>query len=324
MKPSWKTALSAAGIAVICGASVGWWVHSRESIKAEKQSEAVAEIRVHASQGNASAEFELGLLYYEGKVVAQNDTEAALWYRKAAEQGDAKAQSNLADLYFRGKGVPRDYAKAIYWSQEAADQGDVKGESGLGYLYFYGVGVLQDYTEAALWYRKAADAGEVAAQSALGYMYLHGQGVPQDRAEAIRWYRKAALQGDAGAERALRSLGGEPAIPARTKWFELTSAIIAFPVGLWFSLEFLMPGRQLRDWRQLFITLMGLSFLLGAGLSTYALEKYDLCYSPHRGAFQCARLVSNAIGVVILITVVLPAKNRRPTAKVLRSTEQRH
>ena len=30
------------------------------------------------------------------------------WYRKAAEQGDAGAQNNLGVMYFEGWGVPQD------------------------------------------------------------------------------------------------------------------------------------------------------------------------------------------------------------------------
>jgi len=41
-------------------------------------------------------------------------------YRKPAEQGDAKAQYNLGLLYRDGQGVPQDWAEAYFWLDLAA------------------------------------------------------------------------------------------------------------------------------------------------------------------------------------------------------------
>lgn len=40
-----------------------------------------------------------------------------------AAQGDANAQNNLGVLYFEGQGVPQDYAKARQWFEKAVTQG---------------------------------------------------------------------------------------------------------------------------------------------------------------------------------------------------------
>jgi tetratricopeptide (TPR) repeat protein len=48
-----------------------------------------------AEQGDAAAQFNLGLMYYFGEGVQQDYAEAEKWYRKAAEQGDASAEYNL-------------------------------------------------------------------------------------------------------------------------------------------------------------------------------------------------------------------------------------
>jgi TPR repeat protein len=45
------------------------------------------------------------------------------WYRLAADQGNADAQFYLGLLYDNGKGVPQDYAEAVKWLRKAADQG---------------------------------------------------------------------------------------------------------------------------------------------------------------------------------------------------------
>ena len=44
-------------------------------------------IRPLANDGDAAAQFNLGLMYFTGHGVQQDNAAAALWFRKAAEQG---------------------------------------------------------------------------------------------------------------------------------------------------------------------------------------------------------------------------------------------
>ena len=73
-----------------------------------------------AEQGDAQAQYNLGVLYAKGRGVAQDFKEAVKWYRKAAEQGDAFAQGKLGAMYHFGMGVPRDYIQAHKWFHLAA------------------------------------------------------------------------------------------------------------------------------------------------------------------------------------------------------------
>ena len=52
---------------------------------------------------------------------AKNLKAAVPFCTKAAEQGDAKAQFNLGVLYANGQGVPQDYKQAVYWHTKAAE-----------------------------------------------------------------------------------------------------------------------------------------------------------------------------------------------------------
>ncbi|HLS17219.1 MAG TPA: tetratricopeptide repeat protein [Paenalcaligenes sp.] len=58
-----------------------------------------------AEQGNAEAQFNLGLMYYFGQEVRQDYAKAAEWFEKAAAQDVADAQFNLGFMYYNGKGV---------------------------------------------------------------------------------------------------------------------------------------------------------------------------------------------------------------------------
>ena len=76
-----------------------------------------------ADQGDAIAQFNLGLTYDKGWGVPQNDAEAAKWYRLAADQGNANAQNDLAVMYTKGEGVPQDFVRAHMWFNLSAARG---------------------------------------------------------------------------------------------------------------------------------------------------------------------------------------------------------
>ena len=133
-----------------------------------KYSKALRGFRVHAEQGNATAQFRLGVMYSRGEGVAKDDVEAVRWYRMAAEQGEADAQLNLGVIYFRGEGVAKDDVEAARWYRMAAEQGEAGAQLNLGVMYFRGEGVAKDDAEEARWYRMAAEQGEARAQFNLG------------------------------------------------------------------------------------------------------------------------------------------------------------
>jgi TPR repeat protein len=81
-----------------------------------------------AEQGDARAQWRLGLMYANGRGVSQDDAAAIRWYRAAAEQGDPVAQSNLGLMYAVGRGVPQDYVRAYMWFNLAAANGDEVAE----------------------------------------------------------------------------------------------------------------------------------------------------------------------------------------------------
>ena len=51
-----------------------------------------------ADQGDAKAQYDLGLLKAKNQGVEKDEKEAVKWYRKAAEQGDEDAKVALKEL----------------------------------------------------------------------------------------------------------------------------------------------------------------------------------------------------------------------------------
>jgi len=72
--------------------------------------------------------------------------------QKAGEQGEAKAQFAVGVAYFKGLGVQKDYAEAFKWYRRAADQGLGVAQYNLGAMYAKGEAVTQDVVTAHLLY----------------------------------------------------------------------------------------------------------------------------------------------------------------------------
>ena len=68
---------------------------------------------LHYPRGSLSAITTLVSCTSEGEGVPQDYVQALKWYRLAAAQGDALAQYNLGVMYAKGQGVPQDYAEGL-------------------------------------------------------------------------------------------------------------------------------------------------------------------------------------------------------------------
>ena len=84
-------------------------------------------------------------------------------WRPLAEQGDARAQFYLGLLYENGDGAPRDYVKAREWYEKSAAQGEANAQFYLGLLSAFGQGGPLDLAQAHMWYSLAAGNGHVGA-----------------------------------------------------------------------------------------------------------------------------------------------------------------
>lgn len=92
-----------------------------------------------------------------------NFAKALREWRPLAEQGDARAQYYLGLLYEKGDGVPQDYEKAREWYEKSAAQGEANAQFYLGLLSAFGQGGPLDLAQAHMWYSLAAGNGHVGA-----------------------------------------------------------------------------------------------------------------------------------------------------------------
>lgn len=156
-------------------------------------------LRTAAMKGDATAAYEIGLRFAEGKGVATNYEEAAKWYDRAAQAGVVPATFRLGTLYEKGLGVKKDADIARRYYTQAAERGNAKAMHNLAVLDADGGGRGANYRSSAQWFRKAADRGVADSQFNLGILYARGIGVEQNLAESYKWFSLAAAQGDADA-----------------------------------------------------------------------------------------------------------------------------
>jgi len=89
-------------------------------------------------------------------------------FKILAEQGDATAQFSLGMMYYNGEGVAQDYKEAMKWFRLAAEQGieeAVRSQNNLGWMYDQGLGVIQDNVIAHMWYNIAVSNGDETAKN---------------------------------------------------------------------------------------------------------------------------------------------------------------
>ena len=115
----------------------------------------------------------------------QTPDEIVKWYKKAAEGGNAGAQCYMGIMYRQGRNLAQNDELAVRWYRKAAAQGHPAAQCYLGMMYKHGRGVEKSDVEAVRWYRKAAEQGNTNAQCFLGVMYRQGKGVDQSDAEAV-------------------------------------------------------------------------------------------------------------------------------------------
>jgi TPR repeat protein len=82
-----------------------------------------AETAALAESGDADAQFELGSLYAEGKLVPNDFAEATNWFNKAGEQGHGEALYFLGIIHARGFDTSSDITQGYIWFCLAAKTG---------------------------------------------------------------------------------------------------------------------------------------------------------------------------------------------------------
>jgi TPR repeat protein len=195
----------------------------------------VEKYRQAAEQGNAQAQYDLGMAYHNGTGVPKDDIEARKWWLKATEQRYSPAWSILChysvterlstppnvdypmitdfiapvdvNMWRKWCSVSRpeeNYSEYIPKLYSRAEQGDIIAQRNMGLAYQMGgfFAALNDSAKALPWFQLAADGGDAVSQRYLGIIYMRGQppSFTPDYTNALKYFQKAAAQNDALSE----------------------------------------------------------------------------------------------------------------------------
>lgn len=175
-----------------------------------------------AESGDADAQYEVAIMYLNGRGVEQDFDATLLWLKRAAENGneqaasklrrmegqrkkftttlkraesgDSKAQYDVGMMYLKGRGVKLDAAESRKWLEKSAAQSYEKAVSRLAILLIKGEGGARDYKRARELLDSISETSALA-QYYLGELYAAGKGVRQNHETAMNWYRKAEENG---------------------------------------------------------------------------------------------------------------------------------
>ncbi|MGF1909316.1 sel1 repeat family protein [Vibrio kasasachensis] len=153
-----------------------------------------------AEQGDAVAQYRLGLAYTNGYGVNQDYSQAMNWFLKAAQQGQADAQFMSGVAYAAGRGVPRDIKVAYGWFDKAASQGHRAALYQKAEALANGRGIAKNVETSQKVYEAAARKGHVESKYALGTLIMTGRGGERNTILGSAWILTAANAGHKGAQ----------------------------------------------------------------------------------------------------------------------------
>ena len=149
-----------------------------------------------AQLGHPIAQYNLAMMYDNGKSVTIDHQQAVYWYKKSAEQEFSTAQYRLGEMYFFAKGgLPKDVEKAIGLFRKAAAQNEAGAQLNLAILYGTGEGVVLNFGQANFWFIKAMEHGQEEASTYQNLLFAAKDKKFSETQRHFYWTKKAAELG---------------------------------------------------------------------------------------------------------------------------------
>ena len=151
---------------------------------------------VLAKEGDPEAQYNVGVIYANGKGVKADMTEAMEWYEKAATQGNGAAAYNLAQQYHtQENNNSHALSMAVKWYEVAVEKEVPQAYNNLAAMYLRGVGVKKNQKKAFVLFSKAVKLGDPYAQINIAKLYAWGATIIRDKKKAYGLLLKARESG---------------------------------------------------------------------------------------------------------------------------------
>ena len=156
----------------------------------------IERIQRESRAGDAQAEYFMGVLNEDGKLIPRSLPDALRYYKMSAEQGNASAQASLSRMMFNGWATPQSNAEGIKWNAKAAAQNNRRAL--FNQAFFARRGMISPSGDAVIipLFERAANLGLPQAALELARHYRSNEA---ERAQAWRWLGMATTSGFAPA-----------------------------------------------------------------------------------------------------------------------------
>ena len=163
-----------------------------------------------AEDGNASAQFNVGLLYRLGLHVESDIKEAMRWYKLAGDQGNHFAIYAIRGLHQDDLFIEPDKSVKDKWfdlwvatDKKVEPKEGINHGNGCNFVFDNGIKGPPDEKQTARFYQNLANAGNADAQRAVAMWYIsysrYFADIEKDNQKAKDWLVKAATHGNAEA-----------------------------------------------------------------------------------------------------------------------------
>lgn len=159
-------------------------------MKKTKEKEEFQRAKTKAESGTAADICRLANCYDFGIGTRKNNRKAFELYKIAAQKGDSISQYNLSLMYQDGRTFRKNLVRAFYWMAKAA-KSDAEAMANLGYMYVRGIGTKSNLKKAVSYYKKAAKCKIPRAFYNLGLMSYSGDGLNQSDKNALKYFKSA-------------------------------------------------------------------------------------------------------------------------------------
>ena len=149
---------------------------------------------VEAYEGSHEAQFNLGVMYLEGKGVPQDREEGIFWFTRAAQAGHIEAQYNLGHLYFENQENPELLEIGVGWWKQAAQQGFAIAQYNYGRALYYGLGENKDLKASKYWMELSAQSGVALAIQFIEANAETFQGIPSSSIASQESFNEDTLE----------------------------------------------------------------------------------------------------------------------------------
>ncbi|KAK8878543.1 hypothetical protein M9Y10_005323 [Tritrichomonas musculus] len=159
-----------------------------------------------ANYGHVEAQYNLGIIFSEDKIIKRNIDEAIKYFSLASAQNHSESQYRLGMIYYNGNYVQRNIEKAIYNLLMAADRNHPESQYQLGMIYYEGKYITRDIEKTIHYLQSAAEQNHSESQYYLGMIYYENENLEKSINKSIRYLLLSAKQNNTNAKEKLKEM----------------------------------------------------------------------------------------------------------------------